>query len=255
MKTSARSRFWIRETGKASINGHMPSKSRETKEKGGPVPPAHMLSIPPVPDSSGVSSHCPATISRPPPRELPPRELAPWAQAIHAHGSSLVALSSPLGPRSATRGKGENGVWRGSRKTEPPPRDKKNPLSNGRIATVLRGLQRPWRKAPLPPFACLGNPAEEGPLSQPRNPARNRPRRRRCCSGCSGEMDSSSEDRQTQLSKNRERGVQGSSPAPPNPHPTSPQCDPDTQFARSSLTRPSTGYCVWILSLPFVVLK
>lgn len=110
MKTSARSRFWIRETGKASINGHMPSKSRETKEKGGPVPPAHILSIPPVPDSSGVSSHCPATISRPPLRELPHRRIGPLGASHTWCMAHLVALSSPLGPRSATRGKG--GEWR-----------------------------------------------------------------------------------------------------------------------------------------------
>lgn len=168
----------------------------------------------------------------PPPSHVPPfvnchQENWPPGRKPYMRMSRLSSLSLPLSAHEAQRGgRGENGVWRGSRKTEPPPREKKNPLSNGRIATVLRGPQRPWRKAPLPPFACLGNPAEEGPLSQPRNPARNRPRRRRCCSGCSGEMDSSSEDRQTQLSKNRERGVQGSSPAPPPPHPYFPSVRP-----------------------------
>lgn len=205
----------------------MPSKSRETKEKGGPVrsPSSHPFQ-PTCAGQLGRLIPLPRHHLTSPPREFPPRELAPWAQAIHAHGSSLVALSSPLDPRSATRGKG--GEWRmaGFAKNRTPTTRQKKPLSNGRIATVLRGLQRPWRKAPLPPFACLGNPAEERPLSQPRNAARNRSRHRRCCSGCSGEMDSSSEDRQTQLSKNRERGVQGSSPAPPNPHPYFPSVRP-----------------------------
>lgn len=164
----------------------------------------------------------------PPPSHVPPlvnchQENWPPGRKPYMRMARLSSLSLPLSAHEAQRGgRGENGVWRGSRKTEPPPRDKKKPLSNGRIATVLRGLQRPLCR-PLPVWVTQ---RKRGPSLDPRNPARNRPRRRRCCPGCSGEMDSSSEDRQTQLSKNRERGVQGSSPAPPNPHPYFPSVRP-----------------------------
>lgn len=226
MKTSARSRFWIRKG--QHQRPHAVEKSRNKRE-GRPRSFPQLTSFPSHLCRTARASHPIA----PPPSHVPlfvnchTKELAPWAQAIH--GAWLISRRSLFPSRPTKRNEGEGGrmAYGGVReKQNPHHATKKKPLSNGRIATVLRGLQRPWRKAPLPPFACLGNPAEEGPLSQPRNPARNRPRRRRCCSGCSGEMDSSSEDRQTQLSKNRERGVQGSSPAPPNPHPYFPSVRP-----------------------------
>lgn len=256
MKTSARSRFWIRESGKASINGHMPSKSRETKEKGGPRSFPQLTSFPSHLCRTARASHPIA----PPPSHVPlvncHQENWPPGRKPYMRMARLSSLSLPLSAHEAQRGgRGENGVGRGSRKTEPPPRDKKKPLSNGRIATVLRGLQRPWRKGPLPPFACLGNPAEEGPLSQPRN---RQETGRVAGDAVRGAPVRWIVRRKTDKHNCPRTGKGGSRvplPPPQTPTPTSPQCDPDTQFARSSLTRPSTGYCVWILSLPFVVLK
>lgn len=185
MKTSPRSRFWIRETGKASINGHMPVEKSRNKREGRPRPPAPILSIPPMPDSSGVSSHHPATISHPLFVNCHAGELARLGAS---HTCAWLVSRRSLFPSRTTKHNEGDGVWRGSRKTEPPPRDKKKPLSNGRIAAVCRGLPRPWHKAPLcRPLPVWGTQRKRGPLSQPRNPARNRPLRRRCCSGCSGD--------------------------------------------------------------------
>lgn len=140
MKTSARSRFWIRETGKASINGHMPSKSRETKEKARSFP--QLTSFPSHLCRTTRASHPIA----PPPSHVPPlvnchQENWPPGRKPYMRMARLSSLSLPLSAHEAQRGgRGENGVWRGSRKTEPPPRDKKNTL-------VQRANSRPSRSA------------------------------------------------------------------------------------------------------------
>lgn len=148
---------------------HAVEKSRNKRE-GRPRSFPQLTSFPSHLCRTARASHpiAPPPSHVPPPRELPPRELAPWAQAIHAHGSSLVALSSPLGPRSATRGKG--GEWRmaGFAKNRTPTTRQKKTL------VQRANSNRPSRSAaaPLPPFACLGNPAEEGPLSRPPQPGK-----------------------------------------------------------------------------------
>lgn len=243
MKTSPRSRFWIRETGKASINGHMPVEKSRNKREGRPRPPAPILSIPPMPDSSGVSSHHPATISHPLFVNCHAGELARLGAS---HTCAWLVSRRSLFPSRTTKHNEGDGVWRGSRKTEPPPRDKKNPCQTGESqpsVAVCRGL---GTRPPSAALCLFGEPSGRGGPSL--NPATRQETGRFAGDAVRGApvMSGKFVGRQTaQLSKSRERGVQGPSPAPPKPPPqlTSPQCDPDTQVLRSSL---GTESCVWI---------
>lgn len=202
----------------------------------------------------------------PPPSHVPPfvnchQENWPPGRKPYMRMSRLSSLSLPLSAHEAQRGgRGENGVWRGSRKTEPPPREKKNPLSNGRIATVLRGPQRLGARPLCRPLPVWVTQRKRGPSL---NLATRQETGRVAGDAVRGAPVRWIVRRKTDKHNCPRTGKGGSrvplpppqTPTPQTPTPTSPQCDPDTQFARSSLTRPSTGYCVWILSLPFVVLK
>lgn len=98
---------------------------------------------------------------------------------------------------------------------------KKNPCQTGESqpsVAVCRGL---GTRPPSAALCLFGEPrGRGGPLSQPRNPARNRPLRRRCCSGCSGDEWKVRRKTDSTAVQEQGKGGPGSLSRPPQtPHP------------------------------------